>query len=77
MLRSPPMPPDTPVERIYLTTAEVAEYLRVSLRTLEGWRRRRVGPPWSRLEGQVRYDLHELEAFMEANRVEPQRAAGG
>lgn len=60
----------------YLSTDQASEYLSVSKRTMEGWRVRRVGPPYSRLVGLVRYDIIELDAFME-RWVEPQRALGG
>jgi excisionase family DNA binding protein len=52
-----------------LKPAEVAERLRVSLKTLEGWRRRGTGPVFVRLGGRdVRYPEGELERWITANR---------
>jgi predicted DNA-binding transcriptional regulator AlpA len=52
-----------------LKPAEVAERLRVSLKTLEGWRRRGTGPVFIRLGGRdVRYPEADLVAWIVANR---------
>lgn len=53
-----------------LTTTEAAKILCVSPRTLEHWRRVGRGPTYARLEGQVRYTPHDVEAFIQSNRVE-------
>ena len=49
----------------YLNTAEAAQYLRVSPRTLEKWRLTGEGPVFRRLGGgrAVRYALEELDEF--------------
>jgi predicted DNA-binding transcriptional regulator AlpA len=39
----------------WLTTEEVAEREGVSKRTVEDWRYKRTGPPWTKLVGGVRY----------------------
>ena len=41
----------------YLTTAQAAEYLGVSTRTMRRWRNRNIGPAY------VRYPLGGLERF--------------
>ena len=55
---SPPPP------RRFLNTAEAADYLSVSTQTLEVWRKKRVGPRYTKLQRGVRYDVAELDAFM-------------
>ncbi|MFP3942185.1 MAG: helix-turn-helix transcriptional regulator [Thermoanaerobaculia bacterium] len=52
-----------------LTTVEAAEALGgLSRRTLEGWRRKRIGPPYVRLghgpTARVRYRPSDLEAWV-------------
>ena len=39
----------------YLTEAEVAELLRKSVRTLQGWRVAGIGPPFHKFGRSVRY----------------------
>lgn len=38
------------------TSAETADYLRLSEQTLANWRWKGCGPPYERLNGAVRYD---------------------
>lgn len=58
----------TPTE--YLTPKEVAAMLKVSTDTLEGWRSKRTGPPWTRLgdgdRSPVRYRREDVEAYLKA-----------
>ena len=51
----------------YLSTAEAAEYLRVSRKFLETARCRGDGPRFSKIGRSVRYARSELDAFMSAN----------
>lgn len=55
-----------------LTEKEAAKYLRVSPRTLQGWRYKRIGPEFVKLGdgtySRVVYRLEDLEAFV-ARRV--------
>jgi phage terminase Nu1 subunit (DNA packaging protein) len=39
----------------------------VSERTLEGWRRRGIGPPFLKLEGVVLYDLDAVDRWLAAH----------
>jgi excisionase family DNA binding protein len=48
----------------YLTTAEVAEHLRVSETTLMRWRERNEGPPWQQIGARIRYDRAGLDAWL-------------
>jgi hypothetical protein len=59
-----------------LTSAEAAEYLRVSVRTLQRWRLDGVGPtpievsPPTATRPQWRYLLADLDAWVRGGRVE-------
>lgn len=46
-----------------LTSEEAAERLRVSLRTLEGWRSQRQGPPFRKFGRRVLYPMDLLEQW--------------
>lgn len=46
-----------------LTPTEAAERLRVSPRALEGWRNKRVGPPYRKFGRRVLYPLDLLEQW--------------
>lgn len=48
-----------------MRTPEAAEFLQVSPRTLEGWRRRGDGPKYSRLGTVVVYTVGDLQAFVD------------
>jgi excisionase family DNA binding protein len=50
-----------------LTTEDVANMVGVSVRTVEDWRRDKVGPPFTRLGGRtIRYRRDLLEAWIDA-----------
>lgn len=53
-----------------LTPKETAEMLRVSTDTLEAWRAKRKGPPWTKLgdggRSPVRYRRADVEAYLQA-----------
>lgn len=53
-----------------LNEFEAAAFLKVSERTLQGWRQRRAGPPFIKLGRSVRYDSAALERFIRAATVE-------
>lgn len=55
------------MESPFLRTEAAAEFLGVSKRTLEKWRRLRIGPEWVRLGARlVLYDRRVLEAELAA-----------
>lgn len=61
-----------------LTEREAAAYLgAVSVRTLQDWRRRKIGPVYSKLGKRVAYDIADLDLFIEINRVEPKQWPAG
>ncbi len=53
---------------ITLTTPEAAQYLRLSVATLNKWRVYGGGPPFVKLGRAVRYRLNDVEDFMSARR---------
>ncbi len=42
---------------------KVSEFLKVSLSALRSWRLKKIGPPYYKLVGNVRYDLAEVEEW--------------
>ena len=75
----------TTVEQAHVTSAsakrllserEASDYLcTISMRTLQEWRVRRVGPAYTKLGRRVAYHVDDLDAFMAAGRVEPKVSA--
>ena len=47
-----------------LTPTDVAELLGVTVQTLANWRVKKVGPPWIKLVGAVRYDESDLRDWI-------------
>ena len=48
----------------WLSERDLANYLGLSERTLQGWRLRNIGPPWRRMGGSaVRYDLTVVDQW--------------
>ena len=54
--------------RRFMTTGEAAQYLSISKRTLETWRRVGGGPPFSRLGRLCRYAIDDLDEWAAAGR---------
>jgi hypothetical protein len=50
---------------VILDTRAAADFLRLSPRTLEGWRVRGGGPSFVKVGGAVRYRLASLEAYLQ------------
>jgi predicted DNA-binding transcriptional regulator AlpA len=61
-----------------LETRDAAEELGLSPRTLEGWRRRREGPPYLKFGRRVKYRIEDIETYkatrLSANLPPPQNA---
>ena len=53
-----------------LTTEEVAARLRLKVKTLEGWRNRRKGPPYQKFGKRVLYPLDRLIEWEKSTMVE-------
>jgi hypothetical protein len=56
--------------KVWVDTEGAAAFLSRSRRTLEDWRRLRVGPNYYKVRRAVRYSLADLQAFMESNHVD-------
>ena len=61
-----------PSKDCWLTETEVSDLIGVTRATLQNWRWRRVGLPYSKFMGSVRYKESDLYAYMEAGRIEPE-----
>ena len=55
--------PFTPTDPL-MTPGDVAEYLKVTVRTLDAWRYRRTGPAFVHMGRHVRYRQSAVEAFI-------------
>ena len=54
-------------ERLW-TVEDVSEYLGVPVETLYAWRKRRKGPPASRIGRHLRYEPADVRAYVRALR---------
>ena len=61
-----------PSKECWLTEAEVSELIGVTRATLQNWRWRGVGLPYSKFMRSVRYKESDLYAYMESGRIEPE-----
>jgi hypothetical protein len=66
----------TPVLADYLTEAEAAAELKRKVRTLQGWRKRRIGPAYTQIAGKgtVFYRRSALIDWLIAQEVQPVRS---
>ncbi len=53
------------IMRKHLNQIELADYWKISERTLERWRRRGEGPPYLKLGGRCVYRMTDIEAYEE------------
>ena len=58
----------------FKTTEQAAAHLALKPKTLHNWRAQGRGPAFVKLGGRVLYPIRDLEAFVAANRHEPQAA---
>ena len=61
-----------PSKESWLTESEVSELIGVTRATLQNWRWRGVGLPYSKFMRSVRYKESDLYAYMESGRIEPE-----
>ncbi|WP_046469911.1 helix-turn-helix domain-containing protein [Allosalinactinospora lopnorensis] len=45
--------------------AEVAEYLKIPMKTLAMWRYRQIGPKWRRVGRHIRYRWSDIEKWLD------------
>lgn len=53
----------------YLTEKEVAPKLGIKIKTLQGWRYKKIKLPYYKKGRNVYYELQDIEAYMEAGRI--------
>jgi predicted DNA-binding transcriptional regulator AlpA len=58
-----------------LTERDAAAHIGLSVRTLQKRRFERQDPPYLKIGRSVRYRLEDLDAFLEAHRINPSQAA--
>ncbi|MGM1016154.1 MAG: helix-turn-helix transcriptional regulator [Actinomycetota bacterium] len=56
-----------------MTTAELADFLQLSTRTLQRWRSCGYGPSYIRVRDHVRYPEHGVQSWMEERKAERRR----
>jgi hypothetical protein len=54
----------------YVTEADLARQLGKSERTLQRWRRLRIGPAATLVGNRILYDVHDVRAWLRAQRQE-------
>jgi hypothetical protein len=54
-----------------LTAKQLSLVLGIPDGTLRYWRNVGLGPVWHKLEGSIRYDIRDVEAYVESNRRIP------
>lgn len=59
------------INNLYLTAQEAANFLRVSIPTLERWRTLGAGPPFVRCGRRILYRVQDLEDWLASQRVSP------
>jgi hypothetical protein len=65
------MPEQPKQQKRFCNELEAAEYLGLSVLTLQCWRLRKTGPVYCKFGKSVRYSIAELERYAEACRVRP------
>lgn len=68
---------DTMEKQQVLDEKQAADYVGLSVRTLQSRRFNSLTPAFLKLGRSVRYRLTDLDAFLEAHRVDPARGYGG
>lgn len=54
-----------------MTAKQLSLMLGIPEGTLRYWRNVGLGPVWHKLEGSIRYDVRDVEAYVESNRRIP------
>ena len=55
----------------FLTGKQLSKMLGIPEGTLRYWRNVGLGPVWHKLEGSIRYDLADVEAYVQSSRRVP------
>lgn len=60
-----------------LAERAAADYLGLSVRTLQAWRRKGTGPEYLKMNGAIRYETDALDKFIAESRRTNTAEAGG
>lgn len=60
-----------------LNEKQAAEYLGLSVKTLQGWRQQRKGPNYMKIFRNVRYSLQDIISFQENCKIEQDKIVIG
>ncbi len=66
---------DYKMSPFYMTVSEAAEYLSISVPTLNRYRCQGVGPKYAKLGSSIRYTNVDLDEWVRANTIAPRRSA--
>lgn len=55
---------------------QAADFLKVSIRTLEDWRAKGKGPPFSQVGRKIFYDMDDLVGFLSSSKQYPASLSG-
>lgn len=58
-------------DKLLLSSTDVADTLGVAEQTLRVWRHRKVGPPYFKLGGTIRYSSFDVDQYLEDSRRFP------
>ncbi len=58
-----------------LTEAQAADYLKLSIRTLQSWRIKKVGPAFVRAGRAIRYRRYDLLVWIKLQTIESSQSA--
>ena len=67
----PKMPPRDARPAEFVRAIDAASILSVSYKTLEHWRRKKVGPPFTKRGKYLRYEINALREWMREGTVRP------
>jgi hypothetical protein len=58
----------------YITEPDLGVQLNKSVRTLQSWRQKRIGPPWTELGTTILYSEDGVRAWLKGNEQQPVRS---
>jgi hypothetical protein len=53
---------------------QTSRFLKVSIKTLQAWRQRKIGPRYFKLGSRVRYSVDDLTKYLSSCAVEPEHS---
>jgi predicted site-specific integrase-resolvase len=65
------------IKREMLDAGQAAQYLQIAVQTLARWRAQGIGPAFVKVGGLVRYEVADLNEFLDARRRIPTLVSRG